>query len=126
MKIFQVLVIALLLVFVPGGRAQDKSPRAYYDELKKAGGFVDSVTDDKGEKLSFPAGGYVCFAEDNSAADAGGLFLTFEAMAYDKYYAEAEAIFVSNASTEDKAKALLKMENIQWRQPYIGSFLTNS
>jgi hypothetical protein len=119
-KSLHAVVISFLLFFVPVVKTQDKSPRAYFDELKSAGAFVHTLTDDKGEKLSAPARGYVCFAENNSLADSTGLFLIFETMAYDKNYNEAEAIFMNlNASLEERKKALVRMEDIQNRQPYV-------
>jgi hypothetical protein len=116
-KSLQTVVIASLFM-VPGLKTQDKSPRAYFDELKSAGAFVHTLTTDKGEKLSAQDPGYVCFAQNNLAADIGA-FLIFDAMAYDKHYAEAEAVFTSNASLEEKQKALARMEDIQHRQPYV-------
>jgi hypothetical protein len=122
-KSLQTVAIASLFM-VPGLKTQDKSPRAYFDELKSAGAFMHTLTDVKGEKISAPDPGYVCFAENNSWADSSGLFLIFEAMAYDKNSAEAEAIFTSNASLEEKKKALARIEDIQHRQPYV-AFLTD-
>jgi len=124
MRSLQAAVIALLLFLVPGLKTQDKSPRDYFDELKSAGAFIHTVTDVKGEKISAPDPGYVCFAENNSFADSSGLFLIFEAMAYDKHYAEAEATVASNASIEEKKIALARIEDIQHRQPYV-LFLTD-
>jgi hypothetical protein len=113
------LTVAIASLFmVPGPKTQDKSPRAYFDELKSSGAFMHTLTTDKGEKLSSPDPGYVCFAENNPAADIGA-FLVFDAMAYDKHYAEAEAVSTSNASSEEKQKALARMEDIQHRQPYV-------
>jgi len=112
--------IALLLSLVPGLKTQDKSPRAYFDELKSAGAFVYTLTTTKGETMSAPNPGFVCFAEDSPMADSSGLFLVFEARAYDRYYAEAQATITSNASPEEKKKALATIENIQHRQPYVG------
>jgi len=118
MKSLQVAVIALLFL-VPGVQTQNKSPRAYFNELKSAGAFVYTLTTEKGETKSTPNPGYVCFAEDSQTADTTGLFLTFEARAYDKNYAEAQATVTSNATAEEKKKALAIIENIQHRQPYV-------
>jgi hypothetical protein len=120
MKSLQAAVITLSLVVVPGLKTQDKSPRAYFDELKSAGAFVYTLTTDKGEIKSAPNPGYVCFVEGSPMADRNGLFLTFEARAYDKYYAEAMVTIASNATSEEKKKALATIESIQHRQPYVG------
>jgi hypothetical protein len=123
-KRLRVLLIAFLLFFVPGVKTQDKSPRAYFDELKSAGAFAVNITSDKGEKISVPDQGYVCFSENYPMADRTGLFLTFEAMAYDKDYNDAVTIFINlNTSPDDRKKAWTRMENIQNRQPYV-AFLT--
>jgi hypothetical protein len=121
MKSLHAAVIALLLFFVPGVKTQDKSPRAYFNELKSAGAFTHTATTDKEAKISTPNQGYVCFAENGPTADSSGVFLTFQAFAYDKHYAEAWAILLSsNASKEEKLKAMSKMRDIQDRLPYVG------
>jgi len=120
MKSPQAAMIVLLPLFLaPGIKTQDKSPRDYFNELKSAGAFVHTLATNEGEKLSAPDPGYVCFAQNNPAADIGGAFLIFDAMAYDKHYAEAAAIFASKASLDEKNKALAKMEDIQRRQSYV-------
>ncbi len=122
MESFQAAVIAFVSFLVPGPQTQQKSPRDYFDELKSAGAFVHTVTSVEGEKISAPDPGYVCFAENNSFADSEGLFLLFHAMAYDKNYNEAQAIFMKNlnlASLEEIKKARARMDDIQSRQPYV-------
>jgi hypothetical protein len=119
MKCLQATVIALLLFLVPGLKTQDKSPRAYFDELKSTGAFVHTATTVEGEKISAPNFGYVCFAESSPMADSNGLFLTFDARAYDKYYAQAQATIASDATLEEKKKALATIETIRGRQPYV-------
>jgi hypothetical protein len=115
--------LAVLLFLVPGLKVQDKTPRTYFDELKSAGAFVLTTTSVEGEKISVPNPGYVCFAENSSFADSEGLFLIFDAMAYDKNYNEAEAIFLKNLNAgglEESKKARARMDDIQSRQPYVG------
>jgi hypothetical protein len=125
MKVLQAVVTASTLFLVSGIKPQDKkSPRDYFEEMKNAGTFVHTVTDAKGEKTSVLYQGYVCFAENSPMADNGGVFLTFQAFAYDKHYAEAQAIFLSNANKEERLKAFLTTQDIQRGQPYVG-FLTD-
>jgi hypothetical protein len=119
MKSFQAAVIAFVSFLVPGPQTQQKSPpRDYFDELKSSGACVSTLTTVEGEKISSPAPGYVCFAE-NPVADSTGLFLIFHAMAYDRYYAEAQPKFMSSASLGEKKIARARMEDIQNRQPYV-------
>jgi hypothetical protein len=124
MNTLQMTVTAFLLFSVPGLNSQDKSPRGYFEEIKNAGGFMHTVIDVEGKKHSAPDTGYVCFAENNSATENAGVFLTFMATAYDKYYAEAQKVLESNAGAEEKRKALATIEAAQDREPYVG-FLTD-
>jgi hypothetical protein len=123
MKSLQAAVIALSLCLAPGLISQDKSPRAYFDEMKRTGAFVHTRTDDKGEKSSISDPGYVCFAEKDPMADSTGLFFTFEATAYSKRYAEAIVTLDSNATPEatpdEKKEALATIDEIQNFEPYV-------
>jgi len=114
-------VISLLLFYVPGLKNQDKSPREYFEELN-AGAFIHTLTSAEGNKISAPDPGYACFSKNNLMADNGGVFLTFEAMAYDKNYAEAEAMLASKPNAEDTRKALARMREIQEGYSYVMLF----
>jgi len=112
--------MSLSLFLVPGLKTQDKSPREYFDEMKSAGAFVISLTDADGKKISVPDPGYVCFSENNSLTSDAGVFLTFEAIAYDKGYAE----IISSKLNQDNRKVLAKLKEIRDRYSYASITIT--
>jgi hypothetical protein len=50
--------------------------------------------------------GYVCFSENHPMVDSRGVFLAFGAMAYDRNYAENQAILFKTTNTPESARSM--------------------
>jgi hypothetical protein len=108
--------IAVLLF----AQSQPKTARQYFQELKTAGAFTDTVKTTSNEKIEVKDSHlYVCFDDDDTSPG----FFTFTTIAYDKLYADAIKVLTDrNATANQRQSALATMNTLQDREPYLAFF----